>query len=315
MAMPTLEKTWSFYVNQSFFGADANNDAQLFWYGVKEELANNMVGCSIAGSSDSITAGMDGADRIGSATEIVGTTGAHSWIVIKFANIGGLSWLIDFSTANEYQAAMYVSLAGFTGGTTSTRPTATDEQLVQANTAQTVTSAHQVKRLHLMHSTDGQQVRIVNTEGGNIYGWFHAGVAADAITGWSTNVWVSTRWQGSSATNAMHSASLWSSSSYGYAWHGSVAGAIYLSAEGANGASLMAGHTYPNDISGEWPIIPIGIWSPTATMRGRHGRIPDLWFGSASANDGDTMPGDGSRAFAQFNDLIFPWNGSTPLLS
>jgi len=62
-----------------------------------------------------------------------------------------------------------------------------------------------------------------------------------------------------------------------------------------------------NEISGEWPMLPIGIAGVGAGARGRHGSIADLWIGSNGVASGDSYP-VAQADFAQFGSLIVPWN-------
>jgi len=88
---------------------------------------------------------------------------------------------------------------------------------------------------------------------------------------------------------------------------------IFLTCESYEsfGGSLGEKLTGANDIDSTYPIMPIGIYSRTAGNRGRHGFVYDLWWGLQNVADLETY--GGSALFAQFSDLIFPWNGSVPI--
>lgn len=103
---------------------------------------------------------------------------------------------------------------------------------------------------------------------------------------------------------------------------GSTNGLISLSAEGL--IANATNGTFPtntnwgniaNEISGEWPMLPLGAIGVTSTIRGRHGTFQDLWTASGGANTGDTYPSGASNQFAQFGALILPWNGTAVQLS
>lgn len=117
----------------------------MFWFLVEALLGNAGAGftqglwtcyyscdSSVAGSAN------DGVDRIGStynATKIVRATAgsAHSWIVLKSpATMGRLGneqyyLTLSYEGSYDYGAVMALSKAAPTGGTTTARPTATDE--------------------------------------------------------------------------------------------------------------------------------------------------------------------------------------------
>ena len=93
--------------------------------------------------------------------------------------------------------------------------------------------------------------------------------------------------------------------------YGTSAMSLWMSTEsfgsslGAVGAKLVSANSFDS----HWPLTPIGLASLDAGQVGRHGELFDLWFGSTAANHGDTYPGDATRQFVQFGDLVFPWDG------
>lgn len=139
--MTTFEQTWQLDPNRS--PADESTHAlqakSLLWW-IKAFLKGEQGGATqglwtCAGSSDAVTAGMDGTDRWTSsfdASKIVRATAgnAHSWIVLQSPNgLGGGPWYmcIDHSAAVDYQIAIFFSKTAFTGGSTTARPTSTTE--------------------------------------------------------------------------------------------------------------------------------------------------------------------------------------------
>jgi len=77
-----------------------------------------------------------------------------------------------------------------------------------------------------------------------------------------------------------------------------------------------------NEITGKWPIYPLGIAASDTGRRGRQGMMTDLWLGAYGiwnqntgnpqwgVLDGETYPDDGTRKLVQFGNLIMPWTGS-----
>lgn len=57
-------------------------------------------------------------------------------------------------------------------------------------------------------------------------------------------------------------------------------------------------------------IQPLSLWSSSPTAKGKYGNVYDLWYGLATAADGDTYPADASRQFVQVGAFVFPWDGS-----
>ena len=93
--------------------------------------------------------------------------------------------------------------------------------------------------------------------------------------------------------------------------HGSTNGTVYFGAEtaGTSFAPANANCTIPNDISGEYPMFVANILSDSAGMRGRHGVVIDMWYGSGGVATGDTYPADGTATFVQLSGMVLPWNG------
>lgn len=321
MALPALAKTWQYSVN-----IDLNTtgtllgDNRQFLRRMKNELkAFGTLPWTCSGSSNSVAAGLDGNDRWAADTDLVwanpGTV--HSWIVLRQTGIAtNYEICIDLSvTGSATQITFVVSpSAAFTGGTTSARPTATDEIVVLSNAAYHGVSTTFDCALHLMQSTDGQCTRIMMLIGGgrcdmfimldkpknpttgwtnpSIAAWHNAGAAAQtlAFTVFTNTARLNSRFSGTNFTN-------------------------FITTEGYNANALVNKQVAPNDISGEYPMCPIAIASETATRRGRHGEIFDLYYGLEAVADGDTYPNDVTRQFLQIGEFIFPWNGTVPLLT
>jgi hypothetical protein len=57
----------------------------------------------------------------------------------------------------------------------------------------------------------------------------------------------------------------------------------------------------------------------TVNGRGRIGEIFDVWAGSWSNGNGDVFPDSGGpgteRQFVQLGYLLYPWNGSSPVVT
>ena len=130
MALPTLEKTYEFVVNQRVDQVTYNTELsmhQKMMWDIKETLTGfTNAAWTVAGSSDGTTAGMDATDRWVAYTDLTWNTGNHSWIVLTRAAGGQIVIDLDISSATPQQAFIYASVSGgFTGGSISARPTAT----------------------------------------------------------------------------------------------------------------------------------------------------------------------------------------------
>lgn len=151
------EKTWYSWVDASVADvATALSLAKSILWAIKAALKGEITGPTAGpagavpsgarwvcvGSSDSATAAMDGTDRWTSsydASKLVrNAAGVHSWIVLRSPNgigAGGPYYLtIDWNGSQDYQASFALSKTLPTGGTTSARPTSTDEAFFSSAT-------------------------------------------------------------------------------------------------------------------------------------------------------------------------------------
>ena len=93
----------------------------------------------------------------------------------------------------------------------------------------------------------------------------------------------------------------------------------YLSGESCsegNYPATMFVQSNPMDLHSGRPYMftPVGVVCLEAGARGQLGIMPDLWWAPQSMNQGSTFPSDGSRQFIKIGDLIYPWDGSNPLI-
>lgn len=290
---------------------------------------------TVKGSSASLAgrgAGMDGKDRwIGYNDYKSALSGDRDWVVLQTASGCEMLWWLDSSSTSyeyDYGVVQFSCENGFTGGTTSTAPTATDSIEVSARTTRwgPYTDPYWVGTFYIsmMMSSDGEHFRFWHN--GNNYLNMFVGMerAKDAITAgalipWNGNqniVW----WRNVNNSDVMEfedfndaayvRATIDKDASAG----GPYAPSYYMSAEMLGSAMLgqqMGSH--PNELSREVSFAPIGLITTTTFVTGRHGRMADLWWiGAGTANYGNTFPFDGSKDFMRIGDFIFPWDGSTP---
>ncbi len=83
---------------------------------------------------------------------------------------------------------------------------------------------------------------------------------------------------------------------------------MYLAGMAYAGAQANVSITTANDLSSAWPFMPQQLVSATASNRGFHGYISDVWYGSTTVTTGSTYPATGTQhQFVQFGSLILPW--------
>jgi hypothetical protein len=315
MPLPTLDKTYQFNVNQAFTASGTVlTDAQkviLAWVSSMLNFASNP--WTVVGSANGTgTYNMAGTNTWTAPASLVWSgSGNHSWIVLKSSAIGapgGIQLCIALNSNVSWNITVAVSpSAGFTGGTATTRPTATDETLLaSANAWKGSSSTNGV--LHVMQSTDGQVLNMVYFEAMAAQCSFHVSVPKNPISGWAKP---SVYWFITSGVYSM-------STHYNNAnARGVINGqtSFYLTGEGYAGTLIESGQNYADDNTSEWPFGPIGLFSLSPLNRGRKGQLYDLWWGATSNVSADNYPADGSRQYVQFVHMIWPWNGSQPLIS
>jgi hypothetical protein len=320
MALPTLAKTWQFDINQTITAqGSATATGKAIIFALKESLigfAQNP--WTVRGSSNSVAAGLDSVDRWASTANIVNSSSDHSWIVLRQTGIASnYEVCLDFNSVGNNMTVAVSASAGFTGGTISARPTATDEAIL-VNTNAYMSGVDTTHQLHVMQSTDGACTRVIVWRGStNLCTFMLFDKAVNTVTGW-TNPCLSIMQAITSDKAITYANLLAGSNSYGR-YSGNFT-ALWTCE--SNGSSIFPEltniGTITNSIDNAWSFFPIGIASTTINNRGRHGSIADLWWKPISVSDGDTFPNDANnRQFVAFGPLIFPWtNGSdVPLIT
>lgn len=316
MALPTLTKTWQHNVNNSISAlGSALADNRRLWRSIKNALigfgTNPWV---VRYSCNSVTAGTagDGVDRWVSDSDLVWNSNgsANSWIVLRQVGISStFEMLIALQTSTSLATTAYISVStvAYTGGTTANRPTSTAETVISNATTISSISSDMATRWSVSQSTDGQCTRIVVAASGVTQFWLLIDKPSNPTTGWGTP-FIGFLTVGSPTAAALCA----SNSPKGAMRNSSTAGTAYMLCEGDTIGVVPANTVFGqinNEISSEWPMIPIAFASGTVGIRGRHGTLQDVWLGSNAVATADTYPGDGSNQFVQFGNIILPWNG------
>jgi hypothetical protein len=353
MADPTKDKTWEFDLNNQVLpntsqSGNAMISTQSRLFSIKEILINNGATTFtkpwiVQESSDSVTAG---GTAYGSApndkwlerTNLVwrqdGSGSIFSWIVLRQTGISTKFELLivceqDNNSYDGKEIIVYVAQNGFrladggTDGTTTARPSATDERRLRnyneywgsgaVNTA--YTSQH-----HVWMSSDGECTRIAIFIANVVTGFWAFEKPKNPTTGWTDPYFAVIRGESnvgiSNATYTMY---------YDNArMLGKYSGAdttMFLTGEGtindALGEATNPGFTTPvglqtpNQLDGTYTACEMGIASQTATFQGHHGNVFDMWWGFSLTQTGRYYPEGGTKAFVQIDDFIMPWDGST----
>lgn len=254
-------------------------------------------------SCNSVTAGTKGdhAERWLARANVVGNTpgNAHSWRVDTLpAGLG--QWCIDRDGTFEGSGSVYWSPAvGFTGGSTTARPTASDEQeITQGVNILPTTDGNEVVHCWVCTASgrEGLRLAVVNS-----------GVAAGPValvsiekagnTPAAFTTKIVARWMGGAGTFGNRSD-----------WTGAGWVAI-VSATARN--PLAVGETPPtgNDVDGDVLLAPTGLDDATV---GRLGFVDDFHFvRDAFTNLGTFTDAGGALGWIAFDEVVWPWDHAT----
>jgi hypothetical protein len=327
MGLPTKSKTWQHTINIAKGGSGTlltDNRAAMRQIPVAlTAFGTQPWTCS--GSSDSSTSGMDASNRWAADTNLVWATGAHSWIVLRQTGMATKFELcVDLSNASSNSATIVISPAngfgttnGGTDGSTTARPTATDEYVVLSNTTwNDAPGSGQSYKVHCMQSTDGQCTRILVTN--NLYPisvWI-IDRPKNAVTGWDAPWLVGFKASASATTSGARVADWITAANMKLQPKTTLTvGSAYLAIPMVLTQTLAVrtAGTVANDISGNWPFFPITVISESTGMRGMWGEMYDLYFGSTGMARGTGFDSSPSHEWVFVNDMIIPWDGANAM--
>lgn len=322
-SFPPIAKTYQFSVN-NIIAVDTS--AALSIASTFVALKNAWTGFSqnpwaVRGSSNSVAAAMDGVDRLTSKTNIVSSSGGvHSWIVLR--NASGLEACFDFHHASNNLITLAISqTSSFTGGSTSARPTATNEAVTKTNEEWLAGSGSNARyRLHVAHSTDGKNTFSFVMYQGRIMTFWIAGDVTDAVTNWaSPSVF------GIGFASSLSSTSTGDWNNYGQF---DVIGAQGPSGKMMVRATVLGGaqssgqvvnsslNPQPNTaqlsedaLTGKFPLYEMGLnHAVTTGQRGRHGKLVDIWLQTAGLPSGAVLnSSDGLHSLFVAGNFVTPW--------
>ena len=318
MSLPTLVKTHQMNVNNTQTAqGSATLDNQALLFAIKGALKGFAVNpLTVNYSCNSVTAGTaaDGVDRWVTASNLVfaAAGSAHSWIVLNIAGIAsGAQLMISCNSgANNVNAIIRVSTsAGFTGGTTTADPTATDQITILSGAWSALVSDLQI-RWSVWLATDGSLIRMIAYAAGNPIGTWIIDVPANAKSGFTIPFYG----YANGTANANTGTTLSNLTTLAMVSRiGSTNCNMTFTCEGAaTGGALFSNATIgqiANEVDLAWDFYPLGLASSTVGTRGRDASAVDIWFGSSAITSGDSYPATGTTGqFAQFGNLILPWN-------
>ena len=328
MPLPTLEVgPWHHSSNIATGGTSMLADAAETMFEIFAALIGG-TGCPnpwiVRGTSDGSLAGMDGpgTNRWTDPSKLVWhTTGSHSWAVIEDANGAQLLMECRSNSSSYYgRNAKFVwsPNGGFAGTATPIVPPYAPNGIVLADyTTPWLAALYNlagIYKTHVMQSNDGKHTRVFWCYNNFVPGRMIFSEAFDPVAGWGLPV------IGNINTSATTSETY--GPTYGQLHNGPYTRArvssggqamtMYMTTEGAVSDAVGEYMSVPNEIIGEHSLTGIGLLSSNIGSRGRHGRIPDIWFSTDELPNGTTFPTGGSRQFCKFGDVVVPWDGSVP---
>lgn len=254
------------------------------------------------------------------------TSNVMSWTVLRQVGISTTFELLitceqDSASADGAQMGVWVAQAGFTGGSTTARPTATDERRLRNSTGEywgsgTVGSSTNY-RYHIMQSTDGECTRVLIFVNNVNTGFWLFDKPRNPLTEW-TDPYVAVVIGTSNFTTNQCTYTLFHDAANMKGRYSGVDTAIYLSTEGFGTNASGENFTSENALDGAFIAEGMGLSSLTSTFVGRNGEVFDLWWGLTNASLNTTQTGryypeDNTKTYVQVAHMIFPWDGSTIL--
>ncbi len=240
--------------------------------------------------------------------------GEFTWIVFQNNAIATgfqMMFVLDDEDTNTYNFNnVYFSHSGsFTGGTATTRPTASDEYYLEMTTAGLFSSESNDKRVNVLMSTDGECTRIIFSANHAWLGCIHAelpktstGMGADyfesraltALLRYSTyNLTSDTDYKGKLVRAG-----------------GAICPWVCVSEGLANKPCADSVHMQGVDYSGNRNATPFYAFIVRGLIRGCLGEMVDIYNVDSALSDGDSAPFGGSADWVVIDDYLYASDGT-----
>lgn len=308
MALPTPSVAHQVRPNQRIFGqgAPATTNQLYALYQMKASLIDPTLTTPaiVKGSGNTATGDMTGADRWTSAAALT-LSATPWWIVLEFPGLS-CQLCISYTNASTFTARIGLSVGKlYTNGLSASIPTATDEVIVYNSASASglpynVLNSNLDQVLHHSQATDGTAINLFLCSNYNAYTYLRLGKVASAVTNWTSVPVVS-------LTTAATFAAL-STAAASVTRVGTTNVTVNWTAEAYGTSPIHSSLNIPDDDTSNFMVLPAGLWCPTTGKRGRKGIVQDAWWGQSNGT-GFVYPYD-TRLFAQFGDIVVPWNGA-----
>ncbi len=292
-------------------------------------------------SCDSVAAGSadDGVDRWGGGTfdgtKIVRGTAAavRSWFVLKSPaalTALGVSFylIIAYDGASDSQFSLTLCKAAPTGGTTTARPTSTDEVSLGTALQMGDTTAGVVHRCGYVVDANGNfWMSFRKASAGIAYSLFAVTVLSGSIAGdlfpvvMVYNQLTTGRGAGSAESSAGNG--YWAGNGFvtgtqsGGAVTRSSANTVGPASNGGSGLQFVSNAAFysaatVNNSNSLVDVMPITLNFVGTGCNGPKGRIPDWWAGNAAKTVGSLVPASGNSEHVNVGHLWLPNGGVAP---
>lgn len=322
--LPTLSRTWTITPNNRISYVSLNDMIAHYLYGVKQFLVAH--GYTVVGSSDGVSAGMDGVDRwvtfSNAATRGVNANAAQSWMCLRDGS--GVYMLLCYQGGTDDLIAFLFSPgAGFTlAGTATFQPVASDQVNFSSGAAQSI----------LLATTSGDRVwngwvdssrrlcRFCAFRQGLIITASQWGLEIIRSTTRSPAVFSPPVWGFTLSTNPLPNSSIIGAARPTL---GSVEPALTWSASFGTEYFFNTYNTLLNtqtELTGAlaigWAVLPLSVYV-SSTVHGKLGNLIDWWVTRQLA-DTDYM-GDNEFILIQgvgtAGTTLWPWDGVSSALT
>jgi hypothetical protein len=330
MSLPAIEKSWQIVPNMT-----QRNTGPLLILDRKNALCGTAFGgYSIALNAWHVVRSSNGvtvadSDLWVTTSDIVlgaNVSATRSWIILE--NALGRQILIDYYGAVSREFQISLSPGGlFTGGTISTKPTASDELNTYGFASSIGVSGN--CNQHIWVSADGRQTIMVTCASSSAVAMWIVGEAEDAPASWANPCVM----YNGTCGDTVAPTSAWGREVVGYSAAHPVTGeatpgvnaTIRMVTECVDVTPVTAATNSPvnmqNEVSGQWDWIDCSLFeSEHASLYGVIGRWPDIYatatprVGPPSLRTGDHYPSDGSRLWVQVDDRVLPWQGAPAMV-
>lgn len=343
MSAPTKEKTWTKYSTFVTSGtgptpqsgqSQDNSDGRLVFYLLKSQFlaAGWEVVSSCGYYSSAWHVGEDDHWIDAASVRWKEADNKFGWIVLKntLLHSGGEGFQICIALtalASSGYSSNTITLAfacegGFTGGSTTARPTATDEVVIFNNEVATgyVYSTFTDNALNIWYSSDGEAFRL----------WWGNGISnliLDVNPPWifekiqNAPIWLDKpvmagvmRWDAEGSF--LKDGGSYTPKRFYFCCDEFTKCPLMFSAEGTHSGGVLSKQTSCQlaDLGGNWPVFPISVVSVSPLVNGCLGTVADMWLVPTALAFGDYMPGDGSKEFVVMHDLLLANDGTSVII-